>query len=242
MIDIKSALSFLDNLWSDELGAFQEAIGLPKWWQLDNYVAWLVMRKYNPERARIMEQGFIKDYICIRWCILNGDTVNFVQGYTALPDYMRYADLVALEFIYLNQTGQAGAGVHLGALSKMYGLHHEGHIYDMATPKEGYTPYKLNLFCMCLVKYNWMELAGRMLETVSQVFQVTEGAELGGILTEWIPPEWEDRYPTLLRLANCETTSLAILAQDAYNSKKSKDNLMYGAGIALGAAGAIIHA
>jgi len=242
MIDIKSALYFLDNLWSDEHGAFQEAITIPIWWQLDNYMAWLVMRKHNPEKARIIEQGIISDYISVRWCIFNDDLVNFVQSPDVLPDYMRYADLVALQFFYLDKTKGSLAGYHLGILNRMYGLYHDGFIYDMVTSREGYTAYKLCLFSMCLVKYNLMTLAGQILDWVGQKYQVLEGAELGGIKTEWIPPEWEGQYPTLGRLANTETTALAIMAQDWYDAKKSSNNFMLGAGVGFGAIGAITRA
>lgn len=241
MIDIDLAISFLnEKLWSDEAGAFKEAITIEQFHQSDNYLAWLVMRKHDPDRALTLEEGLLKDYIDPRWCILAGDVENFVPGPLALPDYLRYADWVALQFLYLKQTKEGNQDIHFGVLNKLYGMRHEGFIYDRATPVEAYTMYKLCLFSLCSVSHNQMGLAKELLETVSE-FQVREGDELGGVKTEYIPPEWEGMYPQLLRLANCETTSLAILAQERYTSRRDADWLMTGGGIASGIAGPLLQ-
>ncbi len=236
MINIQSALSFLNRLWSDERGAFREAISLDNYWQLDNYVAWIVMRRYNPRRANLMRSGFIKDYTSTRWCILVNNTKDFIPSPQYLPDYMRYADLVALQFFYLQQTGRAGKNLHFGILNKMYGLKHPGFLYEKATPTEAYTMYKLCLFSLCATEQNWMDLSKQLLKTVSE-FQVRDGDEAGGIKTEYVPPEWESNYPQLLRLANCETTCLAIMAQNCYDSRKRAELLQVGTGVGMGMVG-----
>jgi len=249
MIDVKAALSYLNNgLWNDEVGAFREATTIEKYYQNDNTLARLVMRKYDPQKAAILDEGLLKDYVDPRWCILDGDVTNFIPA--KLPDYLRYADLVELQYLYqhLNPTEEPpSANLSFGILGKMYGLKHIGFIYDMATPKEAYTTYKLLLFGLCAIRHNHMNLVKQLLETASQ-FQVTEENEstlrnwrldeLGGIKTEYIPPEWEGNYPQLLVLANCETTSLAILLQDEYDFRMTSDILMIGAGIGAGAIGA----
>ena len=248
MIDVKAALSYLNNaLWSDEAGAFKEATTIPIYYQNDNTLARLVMRKYDPQKAAILDEGLLKDYIDPRWCILDGDVTHFVPA--KLPDYLRYADLVELQYLYqyLYPTAEPpSANLSFGILSKMYGLKHDGFIYDMATPKEAYTTYKLLLFGLCALRHNHMGLVRQLLETASQ-FQVTEENEstlrnwrldeLGGIKTEYIPPEWDGLYPQLLVLANCETTSLAIMLQDEYDWRITSDALMAGSGIVAGAIG-----
>jgi hypothetical protein len=155
---------------------------------------------------------------------------------------MRYADMVALQYLYLRAKWDfKGADLHFGILTKMYGLYHDGYIYDAATEKEGYTIYKLCLYALCSLAHNRSDLAEKLLRTASQ-HQVKEGDEAGGVKTEYIPPEWECRpeYHQLLRLANCETTCLAILAQDSYNSFKLNKTLSTVTGASLAAIGAVI--
>lgn len=231
MIDIKSALNYLNHLWTPDKGAFREAIGLDFWYHNDNYVASLVMRKYDPPKYAVLQTGILKGYIDTRWCVLVNDIKNFKPSPQVLPDWLRYADLVELQFIYLKLLGQSSASTLFGAASKMYGLKHPGYIFDKATPLEGYTNYKLCLFALCALRNNQADLAGRLIQTVSN-FQVKSGEEAGGIKTEYIPPEWQGNYPQLLGLANCETTSLAIMAQDAFNSRKTNNAWMTGGGIA----------
>jgi len=251
MIDVKAALSFLNNgLWNDEVGAFREATTIEKYYQNDNTLARLVMRKYDPQKAAVLDAGLLKDYIDPRWCILDGDVTNFIPA--KLPDYLRYADLVELQYLYQHlrpSDEPPSANLSFGILSKMYGLKHPGFIYDMATPKEAYTTYKLLLYGMCALRHNKMGLVKELLETVSQ-FQVTMETtlrnwredELGGIKTEYIPPEWDGSYPQLLVLANCETTSLAILLQDEYDYRVLTDTLMIAGGVGTGSIGAMFGA
>ena len=101
MIDRKLALAFLnERLWSDEQGAYAEATTIPIYHQNDNTLARLVMMRHYPKRAEILKEGLLKDYIDPRWCILYGDATNFRPVADVLPDYMRYADLVALNYIH----------------------------------------------------------------------------------------------------------------------------------------------
>lgn len=229
MIDIEAAYKFLDVLWTEEYGAYREALTFDKWWQNDNYVASIVTRGREPKRYQRQLEGILNGYTDTRWCILMGDTMNFKQSDLILPDWMRYADLTGLEFMFITQTGQQGGPLLFGTLSKMYGLVNPGFFYDKATPWEGQTTYKLCLFSLCAMQYNYMDLAEELIKTVSR-FQVQSGDEQGGIKTEYIPPEWKDRYPTLLGLANCETTSLAILAQQTLDSIKRRNILLYAGG------------
>jgi len=141
-----------------------------------------------------------------------------------------------------------------GILNKMYGLQVPGFMTDMATPKEAHTMYKLLLFGMCALRHNHMTLVKQLLDTVSQ-FQVTmdnqdtifnwREDEIGGIKTEWFPPELTDYYHNpppegrgLLVLCNCETISLAIMLQDEYNWRTMSDSLMVAGGIGAGVIGA----
>ena len=240
MFDISAALSFLTSkLWNDEIGAFKEAVTIEKYHLNDNTLAWYVMRKYDPSKAHILKEGFLQGHIDPRWCILDGDTVNFTRGSIWLPDYLRYADLVTLEFLYHEFSKEAGKDIHFGVLNGMYELVHENFLYDMATSFEGYTIYKLCLFSICSVFQNHADLARKLLEHCSS-FQVEDGEELGGVKTEWVPPEWDDRYPHLLKLANCETTSLAILAQDFYTNMQRRKRDLVIIGAASGSAGIIL--
>jgi hypothetical protein len=249
MIDKKAALSYLnDRLWSDEAGAYAEATTIPIYHRNDNTLARLVMRTHAPERAAILEEGLLKDYIDPRWCILYGDVDNFVPAQTVLPDFLRYADLVALQYFYQylrpNPDAPPNRNLSFGLLTKLYGLFHEGHVFDMATMKEGYTVYKTLLFGMCAIRHNRVALAREILDRTYELFQIKEEnelGELGGFKTEWLAPEWEDNpeYDHLLHLANCETTCLAILLQDEYDARWNSDALMIGAGSAGIAAGGI---
>jgi hypothetical protein len=239
MIDVAEAYKFLDALWTEEMGAYREALTIDKWWQNDNYVASIVTRNRDAQRYQIQLNGILNGYTDTRWCILLGDTGNFKESYLILPDWMRYADLTGLQFLYQVKAGEPGGPLLFGVLNKMYGLVNPGFFYDKATPWEGQTTYKLCLFALCAMQYNYMDLAAELIETVSR-YQVSSGPEQGGIKTEYIPPEWSDRYPTLLGLANCETTSLAILAQRTYDSKKRTAALLYAGGVAGAATGGII--
>lgn len=230
MFDKSAALSYLQNcLWTPEKGAFREAYGINKWWQNDNYVASIVTRQYMPELYKIAAAGILDGYIDTRWCVLLKNVADFKSR--KLPDWMRYGDLVGLQFIYDYLTGDPEYKLCFGILSKMYGLKHPGRLYDMATPFEAYTTYKLYLFALCAIMYNHINLAKELMATAGEM-QFKDGPQKGGIKTEWYPPEWADRYPQLAGLANCETTSLAIICQDALNSYNLKKRLMIGVGIA----------
>ncbi len=251
MIDINAALAYMNRLWNEEVGAFREAVLIDSYHQNDNTLAWMVMRRYDPPKAERLRDGLLKDYIDPRWCILDGDAEHFVSGPEKLPDYLRYADLVALQYLYRHYRPvdeYPSANLCFGILGKMYGLKHEGYIYDMATKLEGYTTYKLLLYGMCALKHGHLELVKRLLSTCSQMqvrpdnentLPFWRGDEIGGIKTEYIPPEWEGGYPHLLRLANCETTSLAILLQSEYQDRLFRDALMTAGGVA-GVVGGLI--
>lgn len=236
MFSKDAALSYLRNcIWTPDKGAFREAYGIDKWWQNDNYVATIVTRKYMPDLYQIARDGILGGYTDTRWCVLIGNTEDFKSR--KLPDWMRYADLAGLQFIYDYKTGnRVEAEICFGILSKMYGLFHPGRIYDMGTPFEGYVTYKLYLYALCAIMYNHISLAEEILNTANQM-QFKEGPQIGGVKTEYVPPEWADRYPQLAGLANCETTCLGILCQDALNSHKLRSRLMIAGGVTATAAG-----
>lgn len=237
MFDRDAALYYLRNcIWTPEKGAFREAYGIDKWWQNDNYVGSIVTRKYMPDLYQIAVNGILGGYTDTRWCVLIKNTADFKPR--KLPDWMRYGDLVGLQFIYDYLTGDPEYKLCFGLLSKMYGLVHEGRLFDMATPFEGYTTYKLYLYAYCAIMYNHTDLAEELLETANEM-QFTSGPQIGGVKTEYVPPEWVARYPQLAGLANCETTCLGILCHDALHFHKLKDSLMYGGGVAAVLAGAI---
>jgi hypothetical protein len=249
-VDIKAAVNYLEGLWTPEQGAFREAYGLNHYWQNDNYIASIVMSKYDPAKVQIQRSGILSGYTDIRWCLLTGDTIHFKQTPLILPDWMRYADLVVLQFLYLcsaglqGQDGPPGAPTFytretlMGILGKMYGLEYPGYITDIASPFEAYTMYKLCIYALCALKFNYESLAEELINTVTQ-FQIQSGPQAGGIKTEYVPPDLQSKYPGLLGLANCETTSLCIIAQEALNSYKLKNGLMTGFGLAAAGAGAI---
>jgi hypothetical protein len=240
MFNKEAALNYLRNcIWTPDKGAFREAFGIDKWWQNDNYVASLVTRKYMPDLYQIATAGILSGYTDTRWCVLIGNTTDFKSK--KLPDWMRYADLTGLQFIYDKLTGDPESQLCFGILHKMYGLHHPKRLYDMATPFEGYTTYKLYLFALCAIMHNHISLAEELLNTANEM-QFTDGDQKGGVKTEYIPPEWTDRYPQLAGLANCETTCLGILCQDSLNSHKLKDGLMYGGGVLSVITGGVIAA
>ena len=238
--DKSAALSYLRNcIWTPEKGAFREAYGIDKWWQNDNYVASIVTRKYMPELYEIAKSGILSGYQDNRWCVLEGDTVDFKVR--KLPDWMRYGDLVGLQFIYDYLVGDPEYRLCFGILSKMYGLINPGRIYDMATPFEGYTTYKMYLFALCAIMYNHISLAKELLATAN-VMQFADGPQVGGVKTEYVPPEWADQYPHLAGLANCETTCLGIICEDSLNWHNTKNRLMYAGGAGSILLGGIIAA
>ncbi len=169
MIDIDAPLSFLYNqLWEPDVGAFKEAVSIDITHLNDNYLAWIVMKKHDPDRATIMKEQFLKDYLDQRWCILDGDRDNFKPSPTVLANYFCYADLITLEFLNLKAWHQfPQADLHFGMVSKIYGLNHKGYIYDKATAFEGYTMYKLCLFALCAIAYNYGSLAKELVNTIS---------------------------------------------------------------------------
>jgi len=204
MMDVKAALSFLDNvLWDEKRQGYREAVGIDHVWFLDNFAAWIVMRKYNPKRAEVLQRNFSTyenyPYGFSRWCILYGDTENFTQSPQWLPDYLRYADLVALQYLYCWYTKNLDkAKLLYGYLLNMrrYPANFPGgdamFLEDLATrvgyetfttdtykwliamnkPKpEGHTLYKLALLAMCSMKHRYYDVAKKCLEMIGK-FQV----------------------------------------------------------------------
>lgn len=208
MMDIKAALNFLDNvLWDPTRQGYREAVGRSAVWFIDNFVAWIVMSKYNPEKAKILEQNFdtydnqfpVSRYGFDRWCILYGDTENFTQSPQWLPDYLRYADLVGLQYLYYYYKGNAdmaklmyayyfnmivrpdnfpgGNAVFIQDMATKVGYEtFTTELYDwliaMNKPKpEGHTIYKLALLSMCSMRHKRFDIAKQCLEMIGR-FQV----------------------------------------------------------------------
>jgi hypothetical protein len=229
MYSKQAALSYLQNcIWTPEKGAFREAYGIDKWWMNDNYVGAIVTRKYFPDLYQIAKDGILGGYTDTRWCVLIKNTADFKSR--KLPDWMRYADLVGLQCIYDYLTGDQEYKWCFGILSKMYGLKHPGRLYDMATPFEGYTTYKLYLFALCAIMMRKIGLAKEIISTANAM-QFTDGPQIGGIKTEYVPEEWADRYPQLAGLANCETTSLSIIVDDTLARYCLTNGLMVAGGV-----------
>jgi len=254
MIDIAAALSYLnDKLWNPERGAYKEALPPIEehYWFIDNYVAWMVMKKYNPERAAIVQENFSKleDYPrgYDRWCILEGNTKDFKQSPDVLPDFGRYADLLALQYLYYHYSGNASMGARLYAmlLSQYDGEFITDHAtrvgyleyppeeyWVLRARPEGHAMYKLALLAICSAHQNKPEIAKQCLDKIGE-FQFKEGDEKGGIQTLWWNPEWGTKPEYIVYGSNCETTSLAILAQDTYNQALTFTELMTAASSAL---------
>lgn len=252
MIDKTAAVKFLtDVLWSEDRVAFREAIGIEHYWFIDNYVALMVMKKYDPERAVRLEESLpnLEDYPrgYDRWCILEGKTEEFRQSPDVLPDWCRYADLLALQYLYHHYAGEFEEANRVYSL--LLGQYDGRYITDLATrvgyityppeeywkleaKPEGHTMYKLCLLAMCSLHQQHPEVAKSCLDTVGDL-QVKDGIEKGGIKTEWWNPEWGPKPPHLLTLANTETTSLAILAQDQYDQVVAYQFSLTQAGTAL---------
>lgn len=267
MMDVKAALNFLNNvLWSEERQGYREAVGIEKYWFIDNFAAWIVMRKYDPKRAEVLQRNFSTyddfPYGFSRWCILYGDTENFTPSPQRLPDYLRYADLIALQYLYYWYTNNLeraklmygylvnmlvkptnfpgnGEAVFIEDLATRVGYESfTAELYDwlvaMNKPKpEGHTIYKLALLAMCSMRHKRYDIAEQCLKMVgkfqvgnpeSPLYKDGDSAnfpdnpliEKGGIKTEWWNPDYGPKPPWLKTLANCETTSLCILAQTEY--------------------------
>jgi hypothetical protein len=204
MMDIKAALDFLNNvLWDETRKGYRECVGRPYVWFLDNFAAWIVMRKYDPKRADVLQAAFPTydnyPYGFSRWCILYGDTENFTQSPQWLPDYMRYADLVALQYLYYWYKGMMDkAKLMYGYLTNMivrpanFPGGNAMFMEDLATrvgyktfteddykwliamnkPRpEGHTLYKLALLAMCSMRHKRFDMAKQCLEMIGR-FQV----------------------------------------------------------------------
>jgi len=214
----------------------------------------MVMRKYAPDRAEMVkatlptlhdEEAVVRQWGSgfNRWCILEGNTEDLKRPSDVLPDYARYHDLLAIEYLYYTHIGEWQNAQRIYALEL---TQYDGEfITDLATRvgyvyypppdyweikalPEGHTMYKLALLAICSIHHARFDIAKRCLGKIAE-FQVgnqksklyKEGPveEIGGVKTEWWNPEWGAKPDHLLTLANTETTSLAILAQDLYNSK-----------------------
>ncbi len=203
MMDVKEALQFLNNvLWDEARQGYRECVGRDYVWFIDNFVAWIVMRKYDPAKAEVLERNFKSydnyPYGFSRWCILYGDTENFTQSPKVLPDYMRYADLVALQYLYHWYKGESeraklmyaylmnmlvkpanfpGDAVFIEDLATRVGYKtftDETYKWILAMGKprpEGHTLYKLALLAMCSMRHNRFDVAKQCLETIGK-FQV----------------------------------------------------------------------
>jgi hypothetical protein len=272
MMDVKAALDFLNSvLWDKTRQGYREAVGRSNVWFIDNFAAWIVMRKYDPAKADVLQANFYTYdnqfpdglYGFDRWCILYGDTENFTQSPQWLPDYLRYADLVGLQYLYhyykqnmdmaklmygyltkmlVSPTNFPGNGsaIFMEDLATRVGYQSltpelYGWLIAMDKPKpEGHTIYKLALLAMCSMRHKRYDIAKKCVEMIGK-FQVGNPAstlykdgdpvnfpdnpliEKGGIKTEWWNPDYGPKPPWLQTLANCEATSLCILAQTEYN-------------------------
>ena len=209
-MDIKAALDFLNNeLWDENRQGYREAVDRSHVWFIDNFVAWMVMKKFDPAKAKVLEEHFYTYdnqfevpsglYGFDRWCILYGDTENFKQSPQWLPDYLRYADLVALQYLYYWHKGQlenaklmygyllnmirhpsnfpGGNAMFLEDLATRVGYEtFTQELYDwliaMNKPKpEGHTIYKLALLSMCSMKHKRYDIARQCLDMIGR-FQV----------------------------------------------------------------------
>ena len=205
MMDIKMALDFLNNvLWNEQKQGYREAVGVEHYWFIDNFVAWIVMSKYDPKRAEVIQRNFPNyenyPFGFDRWCILYGDTENFTPSPQKLPDYTRYADLVALQYLYHYYKKDFNSAKMMYAYllnMRKYFDSFPGNgktlfLEDVATrvgyqtfteelynwliamnkPKpEGHTIYKLALLAICSMKHNRHDIAEKCLETIGK-FQV----------------------------------------------------------------------
>jgi len=234
-IELKLAVDFLNNvLWNEEVGGYQEALTRPYFWWSDNFLAWIVMRKYHPKRAAIVYENLQKPNYFLPhvkmyefWGILLGDTEAFKSCLEIAPDYPRWFDLMAAQYLYHNFKGERELADQL--FDAMM-LQFDGKfVYDRATYDYGFSAFKNAFMAICATYHRRYDVAEQALNSIRENFQVFpgirdhfNGLEVGGIKTEIWPEEWGPA-PYEFALANVETTCLSIIAQDTYNNARMND-------------------
>jgi len=250
MLDKELALQFLfDVLWDEEFGAFRESYDpeyLERFWYSDNSLAWILMQRYDKEKAKRIEENFTKmmgypppfpHFGWDRWCVLVGDTESFTQAFLKpnFENWMCYSDLLSLQYLYYHYTGNIEwkNRVYAMLLSQ---LTEEGLIVDRTSLEpplpDGCAPYKLSLLAIVSILHNRYDIAKRCLDHIGDA-QVKDKNRIdyGGVRiaiwkSEWGPvPDHLISSVTNDIRCNCETQVLSILAQDAYDDATWIKNL-----------------